>query len=105
MKLPRLKLGAKQHLPIVHIPKHLQRIRVGRILPQNRPRLQHELVRTKVRALQESQLVLVREIQRAHGVFQDAEVQGLDAGCARVCAVVAGGEELRPAEGGLAVED
>lgn len=55
---------------LIHVPKHHQAIRVLLTHPiQYRPRLEHKLVRREVGALEEDELVLVREIQRAGGVL------------------------------------
>lgn len=100
-----LKRRIKQQLPVIHIPKQLQRVRVGRVLAQDGPCLEHKLVGAEVGALQKGELVLVREVERAHAVLEHAKVQRLDALRAGVSAVVAGGDQLGAAEGGLRVED
>lgn len=97
--------GAEQQLALVEVAKELKRVWVGRVLSEDRPRLENKLVGAEVFALQEDELVLVREVQRPHGVFPDAEVEGLDSLGARVGAVVAGGQEFGAAEADLVVED
>lgn len=100
-----LKRRIKQQLSVIQIPKQLQRVRVGRVLAQDGPRLKHKLVGAKVGALQKGELVLVRQVERAHAILEHAKVQRLDALGAGVGPVVAGGDQLGAAEGGLRVED
>ncbi len=105
MEGARLKRGAEQQLSLVQVAKELERVRVGGVLPQDRARLEHKLVRAEVLALKKHELVLVGEVQRPHYVLQDAEVEGLDALCACVTSIVRDREELGTAEAGLAIED
>ena len=102
----RIKRRAEQHVgPVVHVPDQLQRVRVGRVDAKDGACLEHELVGAEVGALQEDELILVREIQRAGEVLLDAEVEGLDALGGVVLAVVGVDEELGAAEARLLVED
>ena len=106
MKDSRLEGHAEEQLVLVDVAKQLKRVRVRRtLLAEDGPRLEDELVGAKVVALEERELVLVREVEGPLGVFEDAKVERLDARRARVRAGVAGGEELGPPEPGLAVED
>lgn len=101
----RSESSAEQQLAIIDVAKELERVRVGGVLPEDCPGLENKLVGAEVGALEEGQLVLVGEVQRAHDIFEDAEVEGLDALCAGVGAIVAGRDELSPAEADLVVED
>jgi hypothetical protein len=100
-----LKRRVEQQLAVVQVAKQLQRVRVGRGLAQDGARLEHKLVGAEVGRLQKGELVLVREVERAHAVLEHAKVQRLDALGAGVGAVVAGGDQLGAAEGDLGVED
>ena len=99
------KRGAEEQLALVEVAKELQRVWVCRVLPKDRARLQDELVRAEVLALEEGELVLVGEVQRPHIVLSDAEVEGFDALGARICAIVAGWDELGAPERDLVIED
>lgn len=89
---------------IAHQPEPVPLPRPARIrVVDDGARLQRELVRAVVGALEEDELVLVGVVQGTRGVEAHAEVQRLDAGGAGVVAGVGGGEELGAAEARLGV--
>lgn len=96
---------AKQQLAVVEVAKELERVRVCGVLPKDRSGLENKLVCAEVLALEKCQLVLVGEVQRAHNILKDAEVERLDALGARVCAIVAHRDEFGAAESDLVIED
>jgi hypothetical protein len=89
VKHPRSKRHAKQNLILIDVSKQLEGIRVSsfplrRRGPEDRARLQDELVRAEVVALQKDELILVRKIERPLRILHHAKVQRLDARRARV---------------------
>lgn len=101
----RRESSAEQQLAVINVAEQLKRVRVSGVLPEDCPSLENKLVGAEVGALEKGQLVLVREVQRAHDIFEDAEVEGLDPLRARVGAIVAGRDELGPAETDLVIEN
>ncbi len=101
------KRGAEENLRWVriHVADELEQIWVGGGLAEDGARLEDDLVRAEVFALEKRELVLVGEVQRALRICLYAEMQRLDTLRARIGPGVAGGEKLCSAEAGLAVED
>ena len=104
------KRNLKQRLPSIivrHIP-HQPKPVLLQVTPRiaiinDRPRLQHKLVRAVVCRLEEDELVLMRVVKRAGGVGANAEMQRLHACCSWVGAVVRGGQKLGATEANLDV--
>lgn len=103
MEGPLGECGAEEQRGVVDVGEEHQRVRVGDGLVEQGARLQDDLVGAEVGALEEDELVLVRQVEGSLCVLHEAEVERLDACGGRVGAVVAGGDELATTEADLYV--
>lgn len=85
----------------VNVAEELEGIGVGSVLAEDGTGLEDDLVGAKVGALEENELVLVRQVQGALGILLEGEVQGLDALGRGILAIVAEGQHLGAAEADL----
>ena len=89
----------------IDVAKELQGVGIGGVAAKNGARLQDNLVGAEILALEEDQLVFVRQVERPGGVLLQTEVERLDAGGRGIGAVVARGQQLRSPEARLGVEN
>lgn len=104
MEHPSSEGSVEQYGSVVDVAEQLQSVGVGgTAASKDGTGLEDQLVRAEVVALEEDELVLVRQVQRPLGILHETEVQGLDASGARVSAAVAGGDQLSTPEARLDV--